>query len=510
MKIWIDQPPTNASLDAHKGGIYRDCDCDCGDCDLHDKIPSGHEFTSFDLAADPAQHALRLANLQQTSTLYTRVCDDLHWLACNPVGSGTVVVLDASARALLESFGSPARRDNLLARQEPLDRQERKAISLFRSAGLIGESKEGPYKHQETEPRTLQAWLHVTNACNLSCHYCYVQKSKEHMPEDVSQRAVEAIFRSALKRHFGAIRVKYAGGEASLAWQKILATHHFATQLARQHGLDFSAYMISNGVALPRRLIEQFREHKIDITISLDGIGAYHDTQRPFASGLGSFKYVDRTINQLLASNFIPHINITVSQRNVAGLPALLEYILVRDLPFTLSYYRENACSAHLHDLQYTEEQMIDAMRAAFRVIEEHLPQRRLLGSLIDKADLRANHNYTCSAGRNYMVIDQRGGISKCHTEMHRTVSSVNADDPLAAIQADRSDFINLPVDEKEGCRTCKWKYWCTGGCPLVTYQATGRNDRRSPNCQIYQALFPDALRLEALRLLKYQSPVIV
>ena len=61
-------------------------------------------------------------------------------------------------------------------------------------------------------------------------------------------------------------------------------------------------------------------------------------------------------------------------------------------------------------------------------------------------------------------------------------------------------------VDEKEGCRDCQWRYWCTGGCPLQTFRATGRYDLKSPNCSIYQAIFPEVLRLEGLRLLKYQD----
>jgi uncharacterized protein len=38
----------------------------------------------------------------------------------------------------------------------------------------------------------------------------------------------------------------------------------------------------------------------------------------------------------------------------------------------------------------------------------------------------------------------------------------------------------------------------------------TGRSDVKSPNCSIYKALFPDAVRLEALRLLKYMQPVVL
>ena len=490
------------------GRDSRDCDCDCGDCGLYTKVLPAYKITSGRLTMEQDHiPGLNFKKLQQTSTLRIQACNDGTWLACNPIGAGTVTVLDYPALALLEHFRSPT----LLAQaQSSFQHPIEDATTLFYHTGLINDSEQVAVKHQEPAPQILQAWLHITNACNLNCQYCYVHKDKEQMTDDTSQRAVDAIFRSALKQHFAGVRIKYAGGEASLLWQRVLEVHRYASLLAQQHKLDFSAYIITNGVMLPRRLVEQFKEHGIDITISLDGINEYHDTQRPFASGLGSFKHVDRTITQLLASNVTPHINITVSQRNLAGLPSLLAYILERDMPFTLSYYRENARSTHLPDLQYGDEQMITAMRAAFQVIEEHLPQRSLLGSLIDKADLRANHSHACSAGRNYLVIDQRGGIAKCHTEIKRTVTSIDADDPLQAIQEDRSDFLNLPVDEKEGCNTCTWRYWCTGGCPLVTYRTTGRNAIRSPNCHIYQALFPDALRLEALRLLKYGSPVIL
>ena len=49
---------------------------------------------------------------------------------------------------------------------------------------------------------TLSAWLHITNACNLSCHYCYVSKSAEHMEQVISQRAVDAVMRSAVRHGY--------------------------------------------------------------------------------------------------------------------------------------------------------------------------------------------------------------------------------------------------------------------------------------------------------------------
>ena len=41
----------------------------------------------------------------------------------------------------------------------------------------------------------------------------------------------------------------------------------------------------------------------------------------------------------------------------------------------------------------------------------------------------------------------------------------------------------------------------------MATFKATGRYDIKSPNCNIYKAIYPQALRLEGLRLLKYATP---
>ena len=46
--------------------------------------------------------------------------------------------------------------------------------------------------------------------------------------------------------------------------------------------------------------------------------------------------------------------------------------------------------------------------------------------------------------------------------------------------------------------------YRITAEGTVQTYRATGRYDVKSPNCNIYQALYPQAMRLEGLRLLKY------
>jgi uncharacterized protein len=443
--------------------------------------------------------------LCQVSPLYIQQCAPERWVVCNPTGRGRIAVLDAQALQIFQHFQHASTLQDLwpvLSAQAP-DRVLQ-AVLLLYHAGLL-QSPDLPVQQcNDEEDAVLNVWLHITNACNLRCTYCYLEKTPEHMQEDTAFRAVDAVFRSALTHHYTHVRLKYAGGEASLHMNRVLAVHTYALRVAQKYNMTVSASLLCNGVALSQRAIEGLKTCHIRVTISLDGVGTYHDRQRPFLQGQSSFTYVDATIRRLLTAQWAPHISVTVSLQNLDGIAELLQYLLELALPFTLNYYRDNDYAVRRHELQFGELEMIHTMRNAFKVLERNLPARSLLSSLIDKANLLGPHQQTCGVGRNYLVIDQQGRIAKCHSDIKRTLTTIAVSDPLQIIRQDRTGIQNLSVDAKQGCQTCNWRYWCTGGCPLLTYRVTGRYDLQSPNCHIYQALFPEVMRLEALRLLKY------
>ena len=241
------------------------------------------------------------------------------------------------------------------------------------------------------------------------------------------------------------------------------------------------------------------QELGLRLMISLDGFGEAHDRHRHYKNGKGSFGKVQQAIALCLEKGLIPDISITVSGRNAKDLPQVVAWVLEKELPFSINFYRENDLSAQHQDLAFEDEVIISGMRAAYKVIESNLPQRSLLGALLDRTNLSAPHQKTCSVGDNYLVFDTKGNIAKCQMQIDKPVSSIDAPDPLKDIQTDLSGIQNLSVDDKEDCKDCEWKYWCAGGCPLSTYRATGRYDVKSPYCNIYKALFPEVIRLEGL-----------
>lgn len=494
MKIWLDTSYHNDSVQN-----------DCKDCN-----PSGGLLDNiiWDPAATASAFILPVI-LQHAQALYIQECSAGRWLVCNPTGVGKIAVLDVQALSLLALFRNPTMLSDIM----PTDMHESQGhleqmVALFYRLGFLQDANAPSSSPKSEDQQTLTAWLHVTNECNLRCSYCYLHKTHENMPEEIGRRSVDAVFRSARKHNIAHVRLKYAGGEASLHMMSVVMLHDYAARVASEHDIQLDAVILSNGVSLSQRTIDHLKARRIAITISLDGLGAYHDSQRVLIGGQGSSKYVLRTIERLLANEVVPFLSVTVSRRNLDGLPELMQYILERDLPFSLNYYRENECSASMTDLRFADEQIIAAMRSTFAIIERNLPRRSLLGCLLDKADMTAPHQRTCGVGQNYLVIDQRGGIAKCQMDIKNAVATIDSADPLHMIRDDRKGIRGLAVKEKEGCRDCSWRHWCTGGCPLLTYRSTGRYDVKSPNCGIYKALFPDVLRLEALRLLRYSTPV--
>jgi uncharacterized protein len=431
-----------------------------------------------------------------------------HQAIFNPVGHGGVVVVDELAHRVFRSFARPTTARDARYDWPGSDDDFERVAGLLCRLDMIH-----PLEHVQrpdfSRAHVLTAWLHVTNACNLRCPYCYITKSDEGMDESVGRAAIEAVIGSATAHGYKAVKLKYAGGEASLNHRLMTTLHSYARELAAKSGLRLYATLLSNGVALPPALVERLKAERIRVMVSLDGLGDQHDIQRPFASGKPSFPRVDRTINQLIEQHHPPHLSITITGRNADGVAQVVRYALERDLTFSLNLFRDNDCSTAFPDLQYEERSIVSALLSAFGVIETFLPRWSVLGSVLDRGQLLRPQQRSCSVGNDYVVIDQRGRVAKCHMEIERTLGDVFSGDPLQLIRADRATALNVLVEEKKGCRDCTWRYWCSGGCTVATFRATGRYDIKSPNCHIYQAIYPQALRLEGLRLLKYALPPV-
>jgi len=487
------------------GEEYGDCDCDC---------PGGACPDSTVFSEDKAwmETLLQEVNTGGVPEVYLNQDTFLSQVGEYTVAvSATrehVVVLDAQASRLFSFLSVPRALKHLRTQfvQWPDGTLER-TIALLLAADILSSPQTERAGMMQDKSETLAAWLHLTNQCNLSCKYCYVTRTDQRMDTFIAKRSVDAVYRSALAYGYTRVRLKYAGGEPTLNFDALRAAQQRAEVLSAQTGINLEAVILTNGTLLTDDQLETLLAHDIQVMVSLDGVGPYQDIQRPMGGHKdSSFKLVSNTFDRLLARGISPHISVTITRQNLKGLPDLVEFLLDRQLRFSFNFYRDLDGSPRSGALKFTPEQLIEGLRLAFQAIERQLPRYSLLSNLANRADLRVPHLRPCGVGHNYMVIDCNGNISKCQMDMAYPITTIEASNPLAIIQSDTKRVQNLTVDQKE-CRECIWRYRCAGGCPRLAFQRTGRYDAKSPLCEVYRTILPEVVRLEALRLLKYEEP---
>jgi uncharacterized protein len=198
-----------------------------------------------------------------------------HQAALSPTATPSLAVLNAPATHLLHACADGRTPSDVLDHL-PADYSadpSRAAIEDLIRLGLLVPAGTEPHLPPET-PTILNAWLHVTNACNLDCAYCYVRKSDEAMTPQVGRRAVDAVLRAAVRHGFSAVRLKYAGGEPSLNFPLVLALHTYARAQAERLGLALEGVLLSNGVDLSEPLLATLLAQNIGLAVSLDGLSS--------------------------------------------------------------------------------------------------------------------------------------------------------------------------------------------------------------------------------------------
>lgn len=431
------------------------------------------------------------------------LADQAHWAVFNPTGEVGILVLNRDAIELLAKFNAPTTLFEVLQQYAGYSGEVEKVVGRLLAVGLIlpvGQTQ----APTSGKSHLLTVWLHLTNQCSLDCTYCYLAKTDEHLDEATGRAAIDAVIRSAITGRYQAVKLKYAGGEASLRMATLLHLHDYAERECQKHNLGLTAVLLTNGVHLQADDIDELKQRQIAVMVSLDSVDEVHDWQRPFRGGQGSVKKVLAGIERLTASNLLPHLSITVTDHNAAKIADIVRFALARELTFSINFYRDNAFAVTHTDLKLSEDKIIAGMQKAFEAIAQDIPRWSVVGAILDRGQLVSPHEYACGVGRDYIVIDHKGQILKCHMEMDKPVTTVNHPYPLEMIRLSSIGVQNPSSLTKEGCRDCEWRFYCTGGCPTATYKATGRYDVESPNCNIYKSVFPLAVRLEGMRLLRY------
>jgi len=119
----------------------------------------------------------------------------------------------------------------------------------------------------------------ATRDCNLSCRYCYLPAADNRGADPkASAQWVDRVLTD-----FPSIRfVKLFGGEPLLAVD-VVREVCARIEKWRANGRRLGISIVTNGTLLDRKAVQILSDHRISITVSLDGSAEIHDYLRPAA-----------------------------------------------------------------------------------------------------------------------------------------------------------------------------------------------------------------------------------
>lgn len=450
-------------------------------------------------------------NFTSTPRLYKNIYKD--WvegflLVYNPFSNKGLSVLNKEAAFLFSLIDNKKTLNDILELGRKKDPELKFAhlIPIFKdflTSEIIYFESSRPIRVQKFNQ--LGVWLHITNQCNLRCTYCYVRKTNEKMTPAIAYKAIKKVFLSAKKHGFEKISFKFSGGEALLEINKILDIVQKIKIFEKKYQIKSDFVVLTNGVLLTKKIARILKENDLRVSLSLDGLAKYHDQTRIFPNGEGSFRYVQKAIENLQKSKVLFNVSVTITSKNVEGIPELTKYLLERNILFVFNFYRENPYVKE--ELKGDDKKLVEYLKKAYHFIYQTPPFYSLINGLLDRVYFKRAHLHTCGMGNNYLVIRHDGQVVSCQNllTLQKPIGSIDDEDLMEIIK--EGNFVRprgLTVEGKDFCKDCQWKYVCCGGCPLLTFDQKGRYDTSSPYCAVYKTLIPEVLRLEAKRLIKY------
>jgi len=325
-----------------------------------------------------------------------------------------------------------------------------------------------------TSPPLRAISLAVAQKCNMGCTYCYAQEGDfggpaKAMPMAVALAAVERLVEGA--QSGDRVNLAFLGGEPLIARKVIRAATETAAKLAEARRIRIGFSITTNGTLLTSDDADFFDHHGFAVSISLDGIGAAHDRQRPFKGGHGSFEHILDRVQPLLARQGRMQVSarVTVTPGNLELTRTLAELVALGfhsvgfspmlSAPSRRDEMNRDALAVMLKQMIACGQEFERAMSAGVRY-----PFANMVNAM--KEIHRGTHRpYPCGAGAGYLGVSAEGDFSACHRFVNDEAGAMGSVKAGVDRARQNSWLWSRHVHRQEPCRSCWARYLCGGGC---------------------------------------------
>ena len=178
------------------------------------------------------------------------------------------------------------------------------------------------------KPRLGRLTLNISNACNLSCTYCYANggnygSQPAMMPPETVRRVLDRV----MELYGGVSTVQFFGGEPLMNWKAIDVAGEYLRLAAASGRIRRMPALVAttNGTWSQPDILDTLERRQVALTVSWDGPADVHDACRPTASGESSCGMVQTSLDRFDECRIPYDIECTYTGRHVRNMVSIVD-----------------------------------------------------------------------------------------------------------------------------------------------------------------------------------------
>jgi uncharacterized protein len=368
-------------------------------------------------------------------------------------------------------------------------REAYKEIGFLEENGMLFSDAEDISNLKYNEDNIVKAMcLHVAHDCNLKCEYCFASQGnfkgeRSMMNLETGKKALLYLAQNSGNRRN--LEVDFFGGEPLMNFQTVKDLVDYGRSIEMKYNKHFRFTITTNGVLLDDNKIKYINENMDNVVLSLDGRKTVNDAMRLTVSGEGSYDVILPNIKKMIQARGDKdyYVRGTFTSNNLDfGKDAV-------------SFHREGFKKISIEPVVAPEE-MDYAIREEHldRILQEYEDFSKEYIRLTQQDDEFMFFHFMidlnqgpcvvkravgCGAGSEYLAVTPEGELYPCHQFVGEKEFLLGTlDTGILNIEL-RDKFKVANVYNKEECRNCWARFYCSGGCHANAHYA--HNDIMKP-----------------------------
>ncbi len=344
--------------------------------------------------------------------------------------------------------------------------------SLFENGILIKEEDNEfaflKYLHYKTKfaNKGLFLTLAPTLDCNFACPYCYENRQKGHMGEDV-QKGILKFIEDSIKSGVESLNLTWYGGEPLLCFDIVESMSKSIFQICTQNKCRLKMDIVTNGYLLTEEIVEKLDMLGITkVQITIDGLKENHDVRRPLRGGGGTFDKIIENLSLFDDSPLAVLIRMNVDNKNCNDFGLLKKQVDSLENPNIRVY------ASPVEDLNKDTVNEISDFMSTDEF--ESFATKACDDGDWDDDDFSVMDDRYCfctSETENCYVVDNNGDFYKCWDEVGRKeYACFNVLEPDSINYHQIAKFLADDPFSDEKCKNCVFLPLCFGGCKFQKY----------------------------------------